>query len=205
MRMYAATPARATRQIVGDLLFVLWLVAWVWVAGTVHDTTMLLAEPGRQTEDSATSLSGHLRDAGSALDEVPVVGDEVAAPFGSAADASDGLADAGRASVEAVEKLAFWLSLSVGAIPILVVAAFFAPIRYRFVRQASAGQRFVDAGEDLDLFALRALAHQPMHVLARVSSDPVGQWRRRDPEVTLALAELELRANGLRPPRSVKA
>jgi len=203
--MYAATPARATRQIVADLLFVLWLVAWVWIASTVHDTTMLLAEPGRQTEDSATSLSGHLRDAGSALDEVPVVGDEVAAPFGSAADASDGLADAGRASVEAVEKLAFWLGLSVGAIPILVVAAFFAPIRYRFVREASAGQRFVDAGEDLDLFALRALAHQPMHVLARVSSDPVGQWRRRDPEVTLALAELELRANGLRPPRSVKA
>ena len=200
MRMYAATPARATRQVVADLLFVLWLVGWIWVASTVHDTTMLLAGPGRQTEESATSLSDRLRDAGASLDDLPVVGDGVAAPFDEAAEASAGLASAGRAQVAAVEDLAFWLGLSVGAIPILVVAGFYIPVRYRFARRASAGQRFVDAGEDLDLFALRALAHQPMHVLAKVSDDPAGEWRRRDPGVTRALAELELRASGLRPP-----
>ena len=87
------------------------------------------------------------------------------------------------------------------AIPILVVSAFYLPVRYRFIRRATAGQRFVDAVEDLDLFALRALARQPMHVLAKVSDDPAGAWRRRDPVVTRTLAELELRANGLRPPR----
>lgn len=129
----------------------------------------------------------------------------MAAPFDEAADASAGLAAAGRAQVEAVEDLAFWLGLSVGAIPILVVAGFYVPVRWRFARHATAGQRFVDAGEDLDLFALRALAHQPMHVLAKVSPDPAGEWRRRDPEVTRALAEIELRAHGLRPPRTIKA
>ncbi len=198
MRMYAATPVRATRQIVADLLFVLWLVGWVWIASTVHDTTMLLAGPGRQTEESATSLADRLRDAGGSLEGLPVVGDDVAAPF-------DEAADAGRAQVQAVEELAFWLGLSVGAIPILVVAGFYVPVRWRFTRRASAGQRFIDAGEDLDLFALRALAHQPMHVLAKVSPDPAGEWRRRDPEVTRALAEIELRAQGLRPPRTSKA
>lgn len=205
MRMYAATPMRATRQIVADLLFVLWLVGWVWVANTVHDTTMLLAGPGRQTEESATSLSERLRDAGGSLSDLPVVGDEVAAPFGQAADASDGLAAAGRAQVEAVEDLAFWLGLTAGAVPILVVGGFYLPLRVRFIRRASAGQRFVDADEDLDLFALRALTRQPMHVLAKVSDDPAGEWRRRNLEVTRALAELELRASGLRPPARARA
>ena len=106
MRMYAAAPARATRQIVADLLFVLWLVLWVWMAVTVHDTTMLLAGPGRQTEESATSLSEKLRDAGGSLDDLPLVGDGIATPFDEAADASDGIAAAGRAQVEAVEDLA---------------------------------------------------------------------------------------------------
>jgi hypothetical protein len=201
MRMYAATPVRAARQVVADLLFVAWLAGWVWVALTVHDATLQLAGPGRQTEESATSLSERLREAGGSLGGLPVVGDEVSAPFDQAADASEGLASAGRAQVEAVEDLAFWLGLAVGGIPVLGVAAVYLPVRWRFVRRASAGQRFVDAQEDLDLFALRALAHQPMHVLARISDDPAGGWRRRDPQITRALAELELRADGLRPPR----
>ena len=205
MRMYAAAPARATRQIVADLLFVLWLVLWVWMAVTVHDTTMLLAGPGRQTEESATALSEKLRDAGGSLDDLPLVGEGIATPFDEAADASDGIAAAGRAQVEAVEDLAFWLGLAVGAIPILVVAAFYLPVRWRFIRRAAAGQRFVDAVEDLDLFALRALARQPMHVLAKISDDPAGAWRRRDPVITRTLAELELRASGLRPPPRVQA
>ena len=66
---------------------------------------MLLAGPGRQTDESATSLSEKLRDAGGSLEEVPLVGDEIATPFGEAADASDGIAAAGRAQVAAVEDL----------------------------------------------------------------------------------------------------
>ena len=54
--------------------------------------------------------------------------------------------------------------------------------------------------EDLDLFALRALARQPMHRLAKISDDPAGAWRRGDPEVVRRLAVLELREVGLKPP-----
>ena len=57
------------------------------------------------------------------------------------------------------------------------------------------------AGRDLDLFALRALATQPVHVLARVADDPAGAWRAGDAEVVSRLADLELRAVGLRPRR----
>jgi hypothetical protein len=44
------------------------------------------------------------------------------------------------------------------------------------------------------------MARQPMHRLARISDDPAGAWRRADPAVVQALAELELRDTGLRAP-----
>jgi hypothetical protein len=201
MKLYAATPVRRTLQVLGDLLFIAWLVAWVLMGNVVHDATMELAGPGRQTAQVGTSLSQDFKDAGGVVDDIPLVGDQARAPFDKAADSADGLADAGRGMVHAVERLAFWLRLSVTLIPILAVAVFFLPLRWRFVRRATAGQRFIDAAPDLDLFALRALANQPMHVLARVHDDPAGAWRQRDPAVTRRLAELELRSDGLRPPR----
>lgn len=201
MKLYADSPGRRTFQLVVDALFVLWFVAWVWIGFTVHDGTMALAGPGRQTDESASALAGQLRDAGGQLDDVPLIGDEVASPFDKAAEASDGIAAAGRASVEAVEKLAIVLGLSIALIPILVVTAFYLPGRVRFIREASAGARFIDSTDDLDLFALRALSNQPMHVLAKVSDDPAGDWRRKDQHVVRRLAELELKDVGLKPRR----
>ena len=203
MKVYADTPARRLFQIVVDLLFVAWLVMWVWGGLVVHDGTMALAGPGRQTDESASAMAGQLRDAGGRLDDVPLIGDEVATPFDKAAEASDGIAAAGRSSVQAVERLALVLGLSIALIPILVVTAFYLPGRLRFVREATAGLRFIDSADDLDLFALRALTHQPMRVLAKVSDDPAGDWRRRDPAVVTRLAELELKDVGLRPRRGL--
>ena len=200
MKLYADTPARRTRQVVADLLFVLWLVGWVWVGHAVHDVTLDLAGPGRQTESAALSLADNLAGARDQLAGLPVVGDGVSAPFDQASSAANGLAVAGRAEVRAVERLALWLGISIATIPILVVALFFVPVRYRFARQATAGARFIDAAEDLDLFALRALTRQPLYVLARISDDPAGAWRERDPAVVRALASLELKESGLRVP-----
>ena len=72
--------------------------------------------------------------------------------------------------------------------------------RTPWAREATAGQRFIDESADLDLFALRAMANQPMHRLARVSDDPVRDWREGDAEVVRALALLELGDAGLTPP-----
>lgn len=203
MKLYADTARRRTFQIVVDLMFVAWLVMWVWIGLVVHDGTMALAAPGRQTDESASAMAGQLRDAGGRLDDVPLIGDEVATPFDKAADASDGLAAAGRSLVEAVEKLALVLGLSIALIPILVVMAFYVPGRLRFIREATAGLKFIDSADDLDLFALRALTNQPMRVLAKVSGDPAGDWRRQDPDVVRRLAELELKDVGLKPRRGL--
>jgi hypothetical protein len=202
MKLYADAPGRQARQVLGDLLLVLWVALWVRLAGVVRDATLALAAPGEQIEDAGTGLAGKLRDAGSTVGDLPLVGDQARAPFDGAGAAADKIAAAGAAQVEAVQTLAFWLSLAVGAIPILVVAAMYVPLRWRFVRQATAGRRFIDASADLDLFALRAMSNQPMHRIARISDDPVRAWREGDRDVVRALAALELRDTGLGLPRT---
>ena len=79
-------------------------------------------------------------------------------------------------------------------------AVIWVPMRVIFIRRATAARHFVDANDDLDLFALRAMARQPLHVLARITDDPAGAWRRGDRDVITALATLELRDEGLQPP-----
>jgi hypothetical protein len=197
MRLYAQTPAHRTRQVVADLLVVLWLALWCWIGVQVHDATLALRAPGQQVAESATGISGAMDEAGGALGGLPVVGDEAQAPFDGASGAAERLAAAGRAQVAAVERLADWLGVAAAVAPIALLLVLYLPPRVRFVRRATAGARLVDSAADLDLFAMRALAHQPLHVLARISHDPSRAWREGDREVTDRLAELELRAHGL--------
>jgi len=85
-----------------------------------------------------------------------------------------------------------------------VVLLLWLPRRVAFARRAGAARRHLDTAADLDLFALRAMARQPMHRLARVSDDPVAEWRRGDPARVRALADLELRDMGLRVPKRLR-
>lgn len=197
MKLYAETPARRTRQIIADLVFLGWLVLWVWIAGVVHATTMELVEPSEQVELAGERLSEGLAGTRDILADVPLIGEGITAPLDEAKGATDQLAEGGRQSVGAVESLAFWLRLSIGASPILIVAGFYLPGRVRFVQRASEAQRFVGANDDLDLLALRALSHQPLPALVRISDDPAGGWRSGDPDVIWKLAELELKSSGL--------
>lgn len=200
MKLYADAPVRRARQVTGDLLLLLWIWTWVKIASVVHDATLTLARPGEEISDAGGGLADRLREAGDTVANVPLVGDEVRGPFDGAGSAAERLAAAGDAQVAAVQDLAFWLGLAVGAIPVLIALAVYLPLRWRFVREATAGRRFIDSVDDLDLFALRAMARQPMHRLARISDDPAGAWRRQEPEVVRALAALELRDSGLSVP-----
>ena len=197
---YAETPARRTRQVVGDAWLVLWSVLWIWAAFRVHDLVMNLAAPGLAVADGATDLAGSIDSAGDSISQVPLVGDTLGAPFDGMSSAALSIADAGQATADAVSLLARFLAIALAVLGIASFAMFWVPIRIAFIRRATAARRFVDAAEDLDLFALRAMARQPLHVLARITDDPAGAWRREDREVIHALAALELREEGLRPP-----
>src|SRR4051794_38083285 len=115
MKLYADAPVRRSRQFVADVLFVVWLLGWVWIGHVVQQGTAELAGVGRQTDESATSLSSGLTSASDSLSGLPVVGDEVAAPFDQMSEASQSLAAAGRSQVTAVHRLSWILGVSIAA------------------------------------------------------------------------------------------
>jgi hypothetical protein len=135
--------------------------------------------------------------------KVPLVGDELQAPINGAAGAAAKLAEAGRDQAQAVEQLAYLLAAVTIGLPVLFAVLIWLPRRIRFSRRASAARRFIDSAQDLQLFALRAMANQPMHRLAKITDDPVGAWRNGDAAVVTRLANLELRSCGLRLPDPV--
>ncbi|MBM3687220.1 MAG: hypothetical protein FJW85_09500 [Actinobacteria bacterium] len=197
MTWYSEIPARRTRQIAGDAWLIAWSALWIWAALRLYDLVMNLAAPGRAVSSSAADLAGRFDDAGSALGGVPLVGGALQSPFDGMGSAAAAIADAGQASADAVGLLARFLAIALAVLGIASWAMVWVPIRVAFIRRATAARRFLDSTDDLDLFALRAMARQPLHLLARISDDPAGAWRRGDRDVIEALASLELRAEGL--------
>ena len=202
MKLYAEVGARRFGQVVGDLM----LVAWVWVCvelgRVVFRVTDALGAPGRKAAEAGDGLAGDLRRLSEPIGKVPAVGDQLRAPIDGAAGAAGKLAQAGRDQAHAVEQLAYVLAAVTIGLPVLFAVLIWVPRRIRFARRASAAQRFIDNAADLDLFALRAMANQPMHKLAKISDDPVAAWRDGDADVIARLARLELRSTGLKPPRT---
>lgn len=200
MVWYSELPARRTRQLIGDAWLIAWSALWIWAALRLYDLIMNLAAPGLAVASGATDLADRFTSAGDSVGQVPLVGEALASPFSGMAGASESIADAGQATADAVAVLARFSAIALAVLAIATWALIWVPLRISFIRRATAARRFVDAQDDLDLFALRAMARQPLHLLAGISDDPAGAWRRGDREVIAALAGLELRAEGLRAP-----
>lgn len=190
MRLYAATPAHRSRQVTGDLLLLAWVVAWVWVGRLVSGLVGALADPVLGIHDRAADLSRSMHEASDSVHDLPLVGDRLQTPFDKASGTGSGIARSSQDLVDQIHRVGTVLGVLVATIPIVLVAAWWLARRVAFVRQASVAQRFVDADADLELFALRAMAHQPLPVLARITDDPVGAWRRGERETVTRLAEI---------------
>jgi hypothetical protein len=132
-----------------------------------------------------------------ALDGVPLVGDALTRPFAALGGSGRDLAEAGARQQEVVLTVALWLGVVAAALPILVLLGLYLPPRVRWIREASAAARFRAAGADAQLFALRALTNRSLRELRRATPDPWGAYRSGD---WRPLAELELRALGIRAP-----
>jgi hypothetical protein len=200
MKLYADLPGRRSAQVVGDLLALGWVLGCVSVGRLVFDAVHQLRGPADQLHDAGGVLRDGMGSALAQVRDVPLVGSALRTPFQALADTGTGVAQAGSDLGTAVDRLALVLGLVVAVVPLLVIIVIWVRVRGRFIVEASSAARFIDADADLDLFALRALARAPMSALARISDDPAGGWRRRDPAVVRALAVLELRDSGLREP-----
>lgn len=200
MKLYASTPARLTRQLFADVFMIAWIGAWIWLGRFVHDSVVALRAPADSLTHAGVQVEGALKGAGEQASGLPFVGSQLKEWLGRAAASGTTMQDAGTSMVQTVETVALVLGLVTTIVPIVLVGSVWLWLRLRFVVRASTAQRFIDAAEDVDLFALRAMAHQPLSALARISPDPAGAWRRQDADVIRALAVLELRSEGLRTP-----
>ncbi|KOU24180.1 hypothetical protein ADK52_14725 [Streptomyces sp. WM6372] len=201
MRLYAQTRARRCRQVLADLIAGGLMAVAVWFALAVHDGIMLLAEPGRKVEDAGGSLASGLGDAGNAASNVPLVGGILKKPLQSAAEASNGLSDAGQSMQDAVGRVADLTTLVLIVTSVAVVLALWLPPRVRWIRRSARIRSLLDAPGGADLLALRALTG-PIRDLASVPVPAQGladAWRRADEQVISDLSRVALRQAGLRP------
>jgi len=200
LKFYADSPSRRARQIAADGWFVVWVFLWIWLGIRLHDLIVPLGTPGEKLQGAGESIASNMTTAGEWIDQLPLVGGGASSSFERMSEAAQTLADAGAGQQEVVDKLALFLPLVLGFLAVATLVAIWLPFRIRFISRATTAQRLINDSDDLDLFALRALARQPLKALVAIDPDPAGAWRRSDPQVIRALAVLELRDEGVHLP-----
>ncbi|MCY1141796.1 hypothetical protein OWR29_27690 [Actinoplanes sp. Pm04-4] len=198
MKLYADRIPTAVRQLITDILVILWVYAWVRAGLWVNDMVEKLAVPGARLESAGGGIADNLTDAGGKVGGVPLVGDQLVKPFEGAASAARSLAEAGRQTQAAVDTMAWVVALIAVALPLALVLFGWLPLRLRWMRRAAVASAVRDQPAGRDLLALRALAGQPLNRLAKLGPDIAQSWRNGDAAAVDALAELELRRLGLR-------
>lgn len=198
VKLYAEKPGKALRQLITDILVVLWVYLWVKAARGVYDGIGRLAVPGEKLEGAGESLAQQLRDAGGKVKRVPIAGDDLAGPFNKAGDAAAGMAEAGRQQQEVVQDVALAMSIGLLALTLGVVLLFWLPRRLRWIERAGAAVKMRGSPAGKDLLALRALATQPLTKLVALDPDIAAAWRRGDAETVTRLAQLQLASEGLK-------
>jgi hypothetical protein len=196
MRFYAETPGMRARQLLGDLAVLVWVAGWAAAGVALYRLVERLAGPGRTLEQAGDDFAGDVGGLQEQLGGIPAVGDDLQEPFGRLGGLGRVLAEAGQTQQEVVHQLALFLGVVVVAVPVAALLVVWLPRRVAWAREAGAASRLRLAGADLELFAIRAVANRPLRELRRVTPDPAGALRAGDYE---GLAELELRALGLRP------
>ncbi|SDY87793.1 hypothetical protein SAMN05421684_2047 [Asanoa ishikariensis] len=198
MKIYADRFPRFLLQVLTDLFVIAWVYFWIRGALWLQDQVQKLGVPGQKLEGAGSALAENLAEASSKVGRVPLVGDELTAPFEKAAGAARSVAEAGQSQQDVVGDLALALAVITAVLPILFVLLFWLPLRVRWVRRASAASRVRKSAAGRDLLALRALATQPLSKLAKLGPDVAESWRRSDDSTVEALAALELKSLGLR-------
>jgi hypothetical protein len=200
MRLYASRPDRRLVQVLADAGVLAWAVLWVLVARVVHGAVLVLAESGRAVEDLGTSVADSMGSAATAAEDVPVVGDELSAPFDALGDAAGSVSGAGQSAQDAVGTLATVFAVVLVVLPVGWLLLRWLPWRLRWVREAGAVSRMSGGPSDLELLAARAVATAPLPRLAALPPGTGAAWRAGDPAAVRALAALEAGRLGLRLP-----
>ena len=199
MNLYADDAGRRGRQIFGDVVALLMIALFIWLAVTVRNVIAAFGELGIRLQDAGNGFSGTMSEIGEALGGVPLIGPGIAAPFDGASEAGDTLADAGEAVRGTVDAISLVAAFAVAALPIMAILLIWLLPRLKFASRSRELRAMSTDPAMLDLLALRALMTAPVRAVAAQHPDAAGAWRRGDPELVRRLAALELQRGGVTP------
>lgn len=200
MRLYPDVPRRRTRSIATDAAIVLAALVFALLGNWVHDSVDELASLGQGVQDAGESVRSGFGTAAGAVDDTPVVGDDLAGGLRDAGGSAGGrTVEAGRRGEESARDLADLLGWLTFLIPTGLVLYRFLPGRVREVRTLTAASRVLKGSDEPErrrLLAMRAAFALPYGELLRHTDDPIGDLRaqRYDALVRAALEDAGLRA-----------
>jgi hypothetical protein len=197
VRPYAEVAARRTRQLVIDLLALVWLIVFIVLAKLTVDQIELLRAPTETLSRTGTSIAQMFGDGASLAAQIPFIGGGLASALQQGQAAGNSLVQVANQQSEAVSGLSgggALLVILVGVLPLLVL---WLPVRLRYAHAAAeaAACRTDEAGREL--LALHALHKVPASELREVADNPAASWRRGDAAVVSRLADLRLSQLGL--------
>lgn len=201
MNVYARSSRLLVAQVLADAAMLAWIAACWWCGRLADSFLRGLAQPAVDAGRAATQVKGQLTDAADQVKDLPLVGDQLRAPFDQVSGSVDGLVQAADAQVVAINQAATATGWAVFLAPVLLALAFWLPWRVAQVRAARQLKSLSSSPAGDELLALRALATQPLAALMNVTSDPVAVWRSGDPEAMRRLADVALHAGGVSRPR----
>lgn len=176
--IYPDRPEQRRATITGDAMAGLLLLGFAvlgWIMFDLVDQVSVVAEG---VEEAGRSVQDALDQAASAAGSVPVVGDEVADALSEAGTSTGGrLAEFGEEGRRRIRRTAVAVGLVTFVGPAGVLVAAYGPQRVRQVRRLEASRRLlgdVSEPQRRQLLATRAALTLPPEVLARYSTDPIG-------------------------------
>jgi hypothetical protein len=204
MRLYPEVRSLRAATFLRDVLVVVLLVLFAWIGLAVHEAVDDLAVLGEGVQDAGGAVLGGFESAADAVDDTPLIGDELAGALeGAGAGTGGNVVELGERGESSVHRLANILGLIVFGLPALLVLLWYLPRRIEQVRRLhDAG---LVLGEHVDparrrVVAMRAAFSLPYGRLLEYTRDPLGDLaaERCDPLIAAALedAGLQVRPSG---------
>ena len=200
MRLYPDVPRRRAATLAGDLAVLALVLLFAWLGMRVHDRVDELAALGRGVSQTGQSVQGTFDDAAGAVQDVPLVGGQVAGALRDAGRGTGGeaarIGAEGEQSAHELADLAGWLTFG---IPALLLLSRTVPPRVTQMRTLTAAVRVLRATDDPErrrLLAQRAAFGLPYGTLVRHTRDPLGDLAagRLEPLVAAALEDAGISA-----------
>jgi hypothetical protein len=188
MHIWSERPGNRARELLADILTLLWLTVWISLGIRLYGFLAHLAGAGRLVRDGGVGITGAGQQIGSALEQVPLIGE------GAADGVRGAFAGAGLPLISFGTDLERLLIIVSALIGLLVVAVAVVPWLNRYLpwrvakwRRINAASRAIrgrrgrravpipDAALE-QLLASRAIHRLEYDELLEFTPDPFGDW-----------------------------